>query len=276
MAIYALFRLINPDSELSFGPTLAVELNGDRVVDSVEISSSSLGSGDLDLFLVRTATSPERDSFVGVCSPLDLLTYSNTRPGTVNQLYRANSVTLTTRAMDVATALRTRIVEHLRSLTATLRTLDDMADEEVVTHAQGAQDSSSSAGRTATLTRAALVPYPDNAPVGYLLSVSCETVGYDSDIFYHRIEVPLYTGETQYRPIGVCTPADMDAYPVGAANVTEFPPFFRSNEFAVVSRNIAELCSGWNNLKRDFRELMRTLDLVDQNNDNDSVSEVSV
>jgi hypothetical protein len=235
------FEVSDPNLLSSMGPELKIEINTDNAASSSS-SASALPDANILLF--------DSTGFIGVCSVQDMLTYPAS-PSSQNGLYRSNTATLSFRSTIVLARAQQLLVDDVNKLQQSLTYYEELQSPETLSvNLDSEAGSSSSNSKYISITRQAITMTGGS----FVLSVSAGGAGVDTDIFYHRIEP-----KAMYRPIGVCSLADMESYPVGAANVVSFPKFFRADLFEVKSVNLEELYTGWVNLKADFLQYTTSL-----------------
>lgn len=227
--------------------------------------SSSSSDIDYAIFLYREYNNGRR-CFIGVCSPLDIREWPVDEPDAVTGFYRKTSGSWTFRDNVLLEQFRLKLLEHIQGLANALALLAGLAEEEEQTYDFTPSDatvmSSSLQGeRSFTITRAPVVPYPTDEPVGYRLHVTCVATGTDPKIFLHRKDLRDRDAEEKERPIAVCSPGDLVDYPVDVPDDDQFPDHYRKSTFDIVTANIPLLKDGWDNIKFDVEQLATALNM---------------
>lgn len=213
--------------------------------------------------------SPSRwDTFVGVASIQDLQAYAEDTPSAGTSLFRSSVVDMVfrdTALMEETWETLCRDVNALRIQLEAYRDIyvEDSLETENVTCFTGSSSSSGTAGYV--LTRSAIATYPVAAPTGWRMTVTCAgRGGWDSCVFRHlRQTKNVLTGEILERPMGVCTPADLEEYPADAPDDLHFPRFYRKSTMDVFSENLDYLIEAWGFAIQEIHELWRTMRAMD-------------
>ena len=95
-----------------------------------------------------------------------------------------------------------------------------------------------------------------------VLTVS-ETLGIDPELFlYARRTLNPTTNEQADVFIAVCSPSDLEEFPVGAPDPEADLPFFRLDSVDLLFRNIELKLETYNAIVQDFAELSRSMDAI--------------
>lgn len=223
-----------------------------RIVSPGSLSSSSSAPSGNEILLFDAA-----NQFLAVCSPIDLQRWPAITPDPDSGLVRRDEGDWYFRDEELLEQFWALLIADIESLSNALERLDRLSVGEMVS--LDTSPSESPGTRSLDLTRDAVSPYPDAAPTHYRLRVSCTGINQDARVFLHRYELPDRDDTIRFRPVSVCSPADMVEYPPDAPNSEQFPAFFRRSEFDIISRDLALLENGWNNLRYNVETLAAAL-----------------
>lgn len=89
--------------------------------------------------------------------------------------------------------------------------------------------------------------------------------GVDQNIFlYQRMLVDAATNEMGDFFVAVCSPSDIQEYPVSEPNPESDRPYFRLNSVDLLFRNADLMSETWTAMQADFAELARALRAINQ------------
>lgn len=235
--------------------------------DSSSLSSSSgIPANDNAIFLFKRGATTSSDVFLGVCSPRDLAVWPPVRSD-AKAFYRLDRVELTFRAEVVMETAWTQLVSDVTALSNANDALAQLSSGETVTFefeddtCTVLRSSSSSARgmRVFNLTLSPIALYPSEEPAGYRMLVTCASDCGDPKIFLHRDDQPDMDGDVHSRPIAVCSPGDLVDYPTDLPDDDQFPAFYRTADFDIVSNNPILLADVWERIKVDTELLAAAL-----------------
>lgn len=123
--------------------------------------------------------------------------------------------------------------------------------------------SSSDRTRGVTLRKASVSRYTTSKVDGFRFRVEAvDPVDMPADIFlYLRRPLDPATGADADEFSNVCSPADLEEYPVGSPTGT--PPFFRAAEVDLVFRSQSQAEEAWESIRAEVAVLVDTLNLMD-------------
>lgn len=234
--------------------------------DSSSLSSSSPLINDNAVFLFKRGTTASSDVFLGVCSPRDMAVWPPARSD-AKAFYRLDRVELTFRAEAVMEAAWTQLVSDVVALSNANDALMLLSPGETAvfeftdSSCVVARSSSSSeqGTRVFNLTLSPITLYPSEDPAGYRMLITCASDCGDPKIFLHRDDQPDRDGDVHSRPIAVCSPGDLVDYPADLPDEEQFPAFYRTADFDIVSDNPVLLADVWERIKVDTELLAAAL-----------------
>jgi hypothetical protein len=92
-----------------------------------------------------------------------------------------------------------------------------------------------------------------------------DTLGIEPELFlYARRTLNPTSGEQADAFISICSPSDIEEFPVGAPDPDADLPFFRLDSVDLLFRNPELMLETYNAILQDFAELARSMDAIAQ------------
>ena len=224
--IYEVYKVSNPPADCG-----------------AQLTASVASTGDPNVFLIENHNGIPH--FLGVCGVPDMLSISAGEVATEGAIYRTNTVTTTLRNETVVDRVKTMLSTDLATLSSALTVFGQLSLSEI-------------ADVGYSLLRSPATLYPDSNPDGFRMTVRCLSDEYDTNIFLHRTNEPNANGSLIEQPIAVCNPIDMIEVPSDSA-VDEFPWYYRTDVFDIVSYDLTLLLNCWELLQLDASMLAAAL-----------------
>lgn len=123
-----------------------------------------------------------------------------------------------------------------------------------------------------TLTPAFQVYHDDNTD-GFRMTVTVtDGLRMDAEVFRFR-SLPVQPGQEDSIGVfdGVCSPADLEEFPIDEPLENADPPWFRKAVLDLVFRSRAEVDAAWDTIRNEIAALVETLDIMDNLEDEEEV-----
>ena len=131
--------------------------------------------------------------------------------------------------------------------------------------------SSDSPGRSIRLVRSQQQRYVAGVIDGFAMTIEVVSANLMETAIFRFLEYTDGNGELAGDFDGICSPADLEEYPVDAAAADQIPAYFRSTEVELVFRSRTEADEAWTAIQAEVEALVNSLNLMDEQEQSDDV-----